>query len=243
MSDAPLAGWLDAGPNGRRWRALIVDDSPSIRALICAALDGAGFDVVEAGSAESAKHRIATDDPDIVLLDIQLPGQSGLELLRDLRRSSGLPVLLVSTLSEEDDRIAGLDIGADDYVIKPFSPAELVARTRATLRGRRGGMIASTIDRGRVAIDLHHRRAEVDGVDVPLSAREFDLLALLAADPGRAFSRTELLAEVWDSRGEWQDPDTVTEHVRRVRKKLAAVAGELDVIETVRGGGYRFRRA
>lgn len=244
MTDRPgTPAWLERGPNGRPWRVLIVDDSPSIRLLARTALEEAGFNVAEEGSAESAARVVAEAPPDVVLLDVQLPGRSGLELLVDLRTRSGLPVLLVTSRADLADRVAGLELGADDYIVKPFSPAELVARTRATVRGRWGGMIAPVLHRGRVIIDLHQRRIELDGVDLTFTAREFDLLSVLAAEPGRTFTRAELLEAVWGSRSDWQDPNTVTEHVSRIRKKLAAAdSSSLDMIETVRGGGYRFRR-
>jgi DNA-binding response OmpR family regulator len=220
-------------------RVLVVDDEPGVREVVSAYLTRDGHRVTTAQDAAGARAGFATH-PDLVVLDVMLPGTSGLDLLAELRRTSDVPVILLTARAEEADRLRGLDLGADDYVVKPFSPREVAARVRSVLRRSNGAVVDATpLVHGELRVEPVARTATVAGRDLLLTPREFDLLAFLAAHPGRAFSRAELLARVWDSSSDWQDPATVTVHVRRVRTKLG---GDQDAwLETVRGVGYRFR--
>ena len=211
-------------------RVLVVDDEPSIRWLVAHAMQGDGYEVTEAGDGPEA---VAALDlrPDLVVLDLMLPGIDGRGVLAEIRRRGDTPVIMLTALSTEADRIHGLDDGADDYLVKPFSIGELQARVRALLRRSRPGAPASP----GLSIDKAARDVRVDGASVVLTRREFDLLAYLADNAQRVVGTDELLAEVWQSRAEWQDPNTVKEHVRRLRLKLGP-----DVLKTVRGAGYLF---
>ena len=228
------------GPGGRPWRVLVVDDSPSTRALVRRALERDGMEVREAASGGGALAMVEADPPDIVLLDIRLPDLDGREVLARLRQTSGLPVILLTGETAEADRVSGLDAGADDYVVKPFSVNELAARVRATLRRTRPGLLVSTLSFDGLVLDLDAREVRLDGEPVALTAKELDLLAMLASAPGRVFSRAELLARVWGSRDDWQDPATVTEHVHRLRQKIEADPRRPRRLVTARGAGYRF---
>jgi DNA-binding response OmpR family regulator len=173
-----------------------------------------------------------------------LPARNGLDVLGDLRRTSDIPVILVSARAEEDDRVAGLRLGADDYVTKPFSAAELSARVESVLRRSVMRRAPATSD-GRLAfeglaIDLRTREVRVAGAKVEMTAKEFDLLAYLAGEPREVFSRDELLRQVWGSSSNWQSDATVTEHVRRLRRKIEDDPDNPRWIATVRGAGYRF---
>ena len=199
-----------------------------------------GFEVAEAPDARTAMTAIAHAPPDLVLLAVLLPDTGGFEFLRQLRRSSEVPVILLGAGSEEGARITGLDLGADDYVLEPFSTGELAARVRAVLRRCRPARAEDGLRFGELLIDRRSREVRVGSSRVALTHREFDLLAFLAASPGQVFSREQLLAQVWGSSSDWQDPATVTEHVRRLRVKLEdAPEGRL-WIRTVRGVGYAF---
>jgi len=226
-------------------RTLIVDDEPQIRTVQRAYLAADGFDVLEAGTAREALDLLASHpDIDIVLLDVGLPDMSGLELLRSVRSTSDVPVILVTARADEVDKLVGLGVGADDYVTKPFSPRELVARVQAVLRRRpaAGAPAASggdvlrydslTIDRGR-------REVTTAAGPVELSALDFDLLWALASAPGRVYSRAQLLEKVWgyDFYG---DERVVDVHVRTMRGALGDDAHEPRIIATVRGVGYKF---
>jgi DNA-binding response OmpR family regulator len=169
------------------------------------------------------------------------PGASGLDLLRELRRSSGTPVILLTARVEEADRILGLELGADDYVVKPFSPRELVARVRTILRRANPAPIVSTLEYDGLSVDMVAREVCLDGTRVGLTSKEFDLLAFMAANPRQVFSRTQLLEQVWDSSPDWQDPATVTVHIRRVRHKIEADPTQPRWLQTAWGVGYRFQ--
>jgi DNA-binding response OmpR family regulator len=230
-------------------RVLVVDDEPEIRRVLRAYLEAEGHAVVEAGTgAEALRRALATDGsaPDVVLLDIGLPDLDGLEVLRTLRRSSDVYVILVTARAEEADTLIGLSTGADDYVSKPFSPREVVARVRTVLRRVREpgpGDAAEPDDHvlrfPGLRLDPQRRELFVDGEEVRLSALEFDLLHALAVSPGRVFSRAQLLEEVWgyDFYG---DERVVDVHVRGMRRALGDDATDPRVIGTVRGVGYKF---
>jgi two-component system phosphate regulon response regulator PhoB len=224
---------------GTRPALLVVDDDSRVRTVVCWQLEAAGYDVRQAADGNTAWQCILDQRPELVILDLSLPGLSGLDLLRRLRESGDrTPVVVLSGRSGEGDRIVGLDLGADDYLVKPFSPGELAARVRSVLR-RSGG---TPVDRSSrpgepspsLRIDPWTREVECDGEPVPLTAREFDLLAFLAAHPRRVFTRAQLLEQVWASSRSWQSEATVTEHVHRLRHKLGS-----RYLVTVRGVGYR----
>lgn len=220
---------------------LVVEDEPAIRELIGFACETAGYRVFRAGSVAEAKKVLNAERPDIVLLDWMLPDQSGLSWLEQLKRdekNAGIPVIMLTARGTESDKVAGLDAGADDYVVKPFSPRELIARLRAVLR-RGAAEVEKTIVCGPVALNEAHFSAKVEGKDVRLGVIEFKLLCVLAANPGRVYSRAQLLERVWsDSVG--FDERTVDVHVLRLRKQLAGTAAA-DIVDTVRGLGYRAR--
>jgi len=219
---------------------LVVDDEPMVREVLAQYLTHDGFVVVEAEDGEDAVAKIDEYEPDLVLLDLMLPKKHGLEVLRHARATSDVPVILLTALSDEKDRVAGLEMGADDYVVKPFSPREVAARVKSVLR-RSGGSVRHTLTAfGEVEIDLDRRLVERSGNEVELTRLEFDLLVFLLNNPNRVVSRDELLESVWDSSSEWQDPATVTVHVRRLRQKLEQDPSDPDHILTVYGVGYRF---
>ena len=224
--------------------------------VIAGALEREGFLVDAVADGTAAVAALASGVYALVTLDVGLPGTDGLTLLRGIRRTSDLPVIMLTGRDEEIDRIVGLEIGADDYLTKPFSGRELVARVRAVLRRtERGGLGAfgaaepsaaasdGSRDRllfGDLEIDLGAREVMVAGRRIDTTRREFDLLALMAASPRQVFSREQLLRAVWGSSGDWQSPSTVTEHVRRLRVKLEVDARRPRWVETARGVGYRF---
>jgi DNA-binding response OmpR family regulator len=219
----------------------VIDDEPRVREVVVAYLEREGFKVFEAADAETAQRYLQGPAPDLVILDIMFPGASGLDLLHDIRRSSDMPVILLTARAEEADRVLGLELGADDYVVKPFSPRELVARVRTVLRRVNPALPTSVLDFGDLSIDIGARQVVVDGTEVELTAREFDLLAYMASNPRQVFSRAQLLEQVWDSSPEWQDPATVTVHIRRVRHKIEADPTEPRWLQTAWGVGYRFQ--
>ena len=221
-------------------RVLVVDDDEAVRVLLTRYLEMEGFDVEPVADGESALNVIATSAPDLVLLDLMLPAQDGLDVLTRLRRSSDVPVILLTARGSEADRILGLKMGADDYVVKPFSPGELTARIVSVLRRTRNSAPQSVLAFDGLVLDLGTREVTAGNLVVSTTAREFDLLAFLAASPRQVFSRQQLLANVWDSSEEWQDPDTVTEHIRRIRRRIEPDPDHPRWIKTVRGVGYRF---
>ncbi|GAA4399327.1 response regulator transcription factor [Fodinibacter luteus] len=228
-------------------RVLVVDDEVEIRAVLRAYLEHDGFAVAEAGTgAEALRRALATDGtaPDVVLLDIGLPDLDGLDVLRTIRRSSDVYVVLVTARADEVDTLVGLGAGADDYVTKPFSPREVVARVGTVMRRSASRGPAAAVDdhvlrfEG-LALDPHRRELVAGGDEVHLSTLEFDLLRALASSPGRVFSRAQLLEEVWgyDFFG---DERVVDVHVRSLRRALGDDATDPRVIGTVRGVGYKF---
>jgi len=220
-------------------RVLVVDDDTVVRGLVRDGLEREGFAVIEAGDGPAALEAVERDRPDLVVLDVNLPVVGGFDILHRLRETSSMPVILLSGRDAEIDRVLGLELGADDYVVKPFSPRELASRVRAVLR-RATDDHRPRLEFGEITFDLARREVFKRGAVVELRAKEYDLLAFLAAAPRRVFSRTELLEQVWQSMPGWQDLATVTEHVRRVRLKLEDDQEHPRWIRTVRGAGYVF---
>ena len=223
-------------------RILVVEDEPSIREVVSLYLRRAGYDVAVVGVGRAALESLVGQMPHLVILDLMLPEVDGLEIMRWLRERGDTPVIMLTARRSEPDRIAGLEMGADDYVVKPFSPQELVSRVRAVLRRTRGGSPGSgeqPLAYGSLRIDPHRRTVSVDGQERSLTAKEFDLLWTMARNPRQVFSRDQLLDLVWGLT-EYIDPSTVTVHVRRLREKIEADPGEPRYIVTVWGVGYRF---
>jgi two-component system phosphate regulon response regulator PhoB len=223
------------GPN-----VLVVDDDADVRMLLTMYLALDGYHAQEAGDAASALEAIRRHRPDMVLLDVMMPGRDGLDLLAELRRAGDIPVIMVTARGEESDRVMGLRLGADDYIVKPFSPAELVARITAVLRRKGSTTQVTKLEFDGLTLDTESRKLTVDGRAVPTTTKEFDVLAFLASSPSHVFTRGELLDKVWGSSAEWQDPGTVTEHVRRIRQLIEADPAHPRRIRTVRGVGYSF---
>jgi DNA-binding response OmpR family regulator len=221
---------------------LVVDDEPSIREVVSIYLRRAGYRVIVAQDGQQALQALEGEPPDLVVLDLMLPKVDGLEITRRLRAAGDTPIIMLTARREEADRIAGLELGADDYVVKPFSPQELVSRVKAVLRRARGTAPASaerplTFDDLR--IDPKTRLVEVNGAKKSLTAKEFDLLWVLARHPRQVFNRDQLLDLVWGI-SEYVDPSTVTVHVRRLREKIEPDPANPRHIQTVWGVGYKF---
>ena len=222
-------------------KILVVEDDPATREAIISALRWAGFLCTEAGDATRARHVIGNYRPDLVVLDLGLPNGDGLELLTDLRRGDDLPVVVCSGRDSELDRVGGLDVGADDYVTKPFSPRELALRVRSVLRrvGTASASGLNVLSFGDVTIDVDAHEVTLAGKPVSLTAREFDLLVFLARNQRVAFSRAQLLKNVWRNAEKSRSEATVTEHVRRLRRKIGDDNENPRHLCAVRGVGYR----
>jgi two-component system, OmpR family, response regulator len=220
---------------------LIVDDDPHIRQLLAFALSKAGHATREAEDGEQALASVAAEAPDLVVLDINMPRMDGLEVCRRLRAQSELPILFLSSRDDEIDRVLGIELGADDYVVKPFSPREVVARVGAILRRSAGKPGPETngaaLTRGRLALDTDGWRARWDGADIPLTVTEFEILKVLASTPAKVFSRDAIIDRLHGPGFAITDR-TIDSHVRNLRGKFAAVGGH-DVIETRAGVGYQ----
>ena len=232
MTDSPTAGQ----------RILVVDDEPDITALVAYHLAKATYRVTTAANGRDALRAAREERPDLIVLDLMLPGLSGYEVLAELRRgdeTKDIGVIVLTARKDEPDRIKGLSLGADDYLPKPFSPAELVLRVGAVLRRLAAPAVASggLLAAGRIALDKTAHRATVNGQEIELTATEFRLLRTLMERQGRVQSRAQLLEIVWQAQPDIQTR-TVDMHVQRLRQKLGAAG---DAIETVRGAGYRFR--
>ncbi|NQY57053.1 MAG: response regulator transcription factor [Ilumatobacteraceae bacterium] len=223
-------------------KVLVVDDEPTVREVVVGYLRRDGHDVAEAADGNTALELLDADPPDLVVLDMMLPGVNGLDILRRIRSSSDIPVIMLTARAEETDRVSGLELGADDYVVKPFSPRELAARVNGVLRRTGGRSVSSPqpLDFGDLRIEPLSREVTLNGEAVELTPKEFDVLAFLAGSPRQVFSRAELLESVWQSSPEWQDPATVTVHVRRIRNKIENDPEHPRWITTVWGVGYRF---
>ena len=221
---------------------LVVDDAEEVVTVLRQHLTTRGFDVEAATSGTDALAAFAARPPDVVVLDITMPGRDGLSVLREIRTSSQVPVILLTGLGGEVDRVVGLELGADDYVVKPFGIRELEARIGAVLRraSRPREAAEDELQFGALAIDPRARSVCVADQPVDLTVKEFDLLLHLARAPRTVFSREDLLRAVWDSSGAWQTPATVNEHVRRLRVKLGDDPNEPRWIATSRGVGYMF---
>src|SRR5919106_4244177 len=221
-------------------RVLVVDDDATVRDVVGRYLDEAGYQVDLAADGPTGLRAARERRPDAVVLDLMLPGMTGLDVCRALRREDDrLPIVMLTALGEEDDRVLGLELGADDYVTKPFSARELVLRIGSVLRrSRPADPAGSLLVDGALRVDPAARRSELDGRELALTTREFDLLAYLLAHPGRAYTRAELLAEVWG--WEFGDQSTVTVHVRRLREKIEADPTRPQRIATIWGTGYRY---
>jgi two-component system response regulator ResD len=236
---ATIAAMADSG-NGT---VLVVDDEPTILDVVGRYMERAGYETHRAADGPEALRLALAHRPDLVVLDLMLPGIDGIEVMRQLHEAPGprIAVILLTARGEQSDKLVGLRQGADDYVVKPFSPAELVARVDAVLRRvSPPDEAAPPIEHGPLRIEPATRRVLLDGEELSLTMREFDLLAYLAMHPGRVYSRDQLMEAVW---GEpfFEDTSTVTVHVRRLRAKLGDDPAEPRFIETVWGVGYRLR--
>jgi two-component system response regulator RegX3 len=222
---------------------LVVEDEPTLRETLAEALEAEGFRVVQASDGRAALERFRADEPDLVLLDLMLPELSGLEVTRQVRAESTVPILMLTARDAEVDKVVGLELGADDYVTKPFSLRELSARIRAVLRrGESSGPpLPPLVDLGSVQVDLAGHRVLRDGSDVPMKPKVFDLLAFLLRHPGQVVSRDQLLEQVWgyDYPGETR---TVDVHVHWLRTAIEPEPANPTLIQTVRGIGYVLRR-
>jgi len=244
-SPAPAGPSLAADQDGH---VLVVDDDPTVREVVSRYLVRAGYRVSLSGDGVHALRMAHQEQPDLIVLDLMLPGRSGLEVAADLRAPGGaaarVPIIMLTALGEEEDRVAGLELGADDYLTKPFSPRELVLRIGLVLRRSRDSAREPAarpqppITDGDLEVDAGARRAVLAGRELALTVREFDLLAFLIGHPGQAFSRSELLERVWG----WSfgDASTVTVHVRRLREKVESDPTAPRRISTVWGVGYRY---
>ena len=220
---------------------LVVDDEDKIRNLVGSYLRSEGFDVLTADNGQAAVDAVRRHQPDLVVLDVRMPGLDGIEALREIRTFSDVYVIMLTALAEETDKLIGLSVGADDYLAKPFSPRELVARVKVVLRRSRGQREPTdeVLTFSEIRVDRSRREVIVDQATVSVTTLEFDLLTALAAQPGRVFSRSQLLEAVWG----WDfvgDDRVVDVHIRNLRRALGDSASEPRFIGTVRGVGYRF---
>ncbi len=225
-------------------RVLVVEDEMKIARLVADYLEHAGFEVTVAGDGEAAIASARGARPDLVVLDLGLPGRDGLDVARELRGSSSVPIVILTARGDETDRVVGLELGADDYVVKPFSPRELVARVRAVLRRTRGAGAgwSETLEAAGVEVDLVRHRVSVDGRSVELTPTEFDLLATFVREPGRVFTRGQLLDAVHGVALESYER-AIDAHVKNLRRKIEPTPGRPRYLLTVHGVGYRFADA
>jgi DNA-binding response OmpR family regulator len=236
----PMAMFGVPQQSGSAARVLLVDDEPMVREVVTRYLEHDGHTVTVAADGAGALQQLDQRRFDLVVLDLMLPSVDGLTILRALRSRSGTPVIVLTARGDEGDRVLGLELGADDYVVKPFSPRELAARVASVLRRAGTPAPREMLRFDGLEIDERTREVRVDGVAVQLTRREFDLLAFLAHAPRQVFTRAQLLDHVWDSSIEWQDPATVTVHIGHLRQKIERDAGLPRWLVTVRGVGYRF---
>ena len=229
---------MDPAPHGRR-RILVVDDDEPTRTMLGRFLATEGYAVEEAADGPTALRKVAREAPDLVLLDVMMPGQDGLDVLKGLRRTSDVPVILLTARGEEADRVLGFRFGADDYVVKPFSIGELAGRVAAVLRRASPTPAPAELQFDGLHIDLAKREVTVNGSFVDLRPREYELLAFLASSPREVFTREQLLERVWPPSAD-RGPSTVTEHIGRVRHRIEDDPERPRWIRTVRGVGYSF---
>lgn len=222
-------------------KILIVDDEPTLVATLKYNLERENFQVYEASDGDTALEIARTSHPDLVILDLMLPGMSGLEICRVLRKETGIPILMLTAKDSEVDKVVGLELGADDYVTKPFGMQELMARVRALLRRAAAGSEATTdlVTAGDIRVDVARREAFRAGEPLHLKPKEFELLLFFARHPGRAFTREQLLSDIWDY-DYAGDTRTVDVHIRWLRQKIEVDPGAPTRLLTVRGTGYRF---
>ncbi|MEN8204924.1 MAG: phosphate regulon transcriptional regulator PhoB [Pseudomonadota bacterium] len=220
---------------------LVVEDDPAIREMIKLALMSGGYEVQEAGNTLDARQTIANQAPDLVLLDWMLPGQSGYEFARALQRDSvhkQIPVIMLTARAEEEDKVAALEAGADDYVAKPFSVSELLARIKAVLRRTHRDSGGEILETGTLRLDPATHRVSINNSSLELAPMEFQLLQFFMTHPERVYSRQQLIDQVWGTSA-WVEERTVDVHIRRLRKTLEP-SGHDQLVQTVRGSGYRF---
>jgi DNA-binding response OmpR family regulator len=224
-------------------KILVVDDEATIREVVSRYLAREGFQVQEAADGFEALDAIKDTPPDLIVLDLMLPGLDGLTLTQHLRQDREIPIIMLTAKGEPSDRIRGLDLGADDYITKPFSPQEVVSRVRAVLRRSGGSAVLGPqqpVVFDRLTIDPTSHEVSVDGETVTLTAKEFDLLLHFAQNPGQVFTRAQLLGQVWGDEL-FTDPSTVTVHIRRLREKIEPDPSNPAYISTVWGVGYKFK--
>ena len=223
---------------------LLVDDEDAVQKLLAYPLERDGFRVIQARDGEEALEQFEREHVDLVVLDLMLPKLDGLEVCKRLRAGSAVPIIMLTARDDELDKVLGLELGADDYITKPFSIREFRSRVRALLRRAANphfaGRREDVIDRGELVVDLPRRMVEVRGKSVALTFVEFELLALLASEPGVVFSRRQLLERIRGS-ADYREPRTIDVHVRHLREKIELDSRDPELILTVRGAGYRFR--
>jgi DNA-binding response OmpR family regulator len=229
-----------AGADAAGTRVLVVDDEPMVCEVVSTYLTRDGHVVETATDGLRAMDLFSARHFDLVVLDLMLPELNGLEVLGRLRQLGDTPVIILSARGDEGDRVLGLELGADDYVVKPFSPRELAARVTSVLRRGRATPSGPVLRFGDLTVDQASREVHVRDRRVDLTRREFDLLAFLATSPRQVFTRTQLLEHVWDSTPEWQDAATVTVHIGHLRQKIKTDPANPHHLVTVRGVGYRF---
>ncbi len=229
---------MDDDPQGGA-RILVVDDDRATRTMLCRLLATEGYAVDEAPDGPTALSKVSAREPDLLLLDVMMPGLDGLDVLQGLRRTSDVPVILLTAKGDETDRVLGFRFGADDYVVKPFSSAELAGRIAAVLRRSGAVRPVTALDFDGLHVDLTRRTVTVRGATVELPAREYEVLAFLASAPGQVFTREQLLEALWPPSAE-RNPNTVTEHVGRLRRHIEEDPERPRWVRTVRGVGYRF---
>ncbi len=224
-----------------RRSVLVVDDEAMVREVVCAYLEREGFSTTEAIDGVAALEQVARREPDLIVLDVMLPKLDGYSVIAELRKHTDVPVILLTARADEVDRVLGLELGADDYVVKPFSARELAARVRSVLRRTSAPEHkTASLEFDDLLIDGRTRDVIVRGERIDMPPMEFDLLMYLASYPRQVFSRSQILDHVWGSSTDWQDPSTVTVHVRRLRQKIEHDADDPKRIQTVWGRGYRF---
>src|SRR5579863_6009782 len=226
---------------GTMGRLLVVDDDPDVRRVLVRMLEEEGYTANQAENGVEVKAALANGSPELILLDLMLSGEDGFDVLTDIRRTSDVPVIILSAKMNESDRVLGLRLGADDYVVKPFSGPELAARVASVLRRySHSPKTPALLEFDDLVIDVTSREVRLGNELIETTMKEFDLLAFLASSPRQVFSREQLLDHVWGSSSAWQDDGTVTEHIRRIRQKLRATGTRDRWIRTIRGVGYRF---